>query len=473
MIRNASQGVIRISEKNPHYFEYKGREILLITSAEHYGAVVNRKFDYIKYLDMLAEYGLNYTRIYPGSIIEPAGCWMPEDTLAPEADAITPWARSDVPGYIAGGNKFDLDQWDPEYFDRLRDFLRQADQRGVIVEICFFNCLHDNYWEYSPLHKDANIQGVGECDYVGFQTLDDKALVREQLKYVEKIIAETNDFDNILYEFVDEPTNVLTPSHKAYHWIEKQVETAIDTENLLPKKHMLAQQLEIGVDFACDDRVAMVVTQYIGLCWRQVGGVPALNACYGYNKPIELNETAYLGAWIKEESNDVVAISRLEAWEFMVGGGAGFNQLNGYFLASNPSGEREINRKILSGLRNLRSFLEGFEFIKMTRDTETVSKSSIGAVVNVISEKGRQYAMYIHHSFPKLGSGSCYEPSYGEYQPILTLKLERGNYTVTFIEPATLIVLETVTVSSNGEETKVSCPRYTLDLAIKITANGN
>ena len=468
LFRNSSPGVVGVSEKNPHYFQYKGKEILLITSAEHYGAIINRRFDYVKYLDMLAEYGLNYTRIYPGAIIEPTDYWMSEDMMAPGEDAIAPWYRSEEPGYICGGNKFDLSQWDMEYFARLRNFLVEANKRDIIVEICFFNCLHEKYWVCSPLHKDANIQGVGDCDHVTFQTLDNEPLVREQMKYVEKIIVETNDFDNIIYEFCDEPTTALTHSHKAYHWIEKQIETAIETESRLPKKHILAQQLEIGVDFACDDRVAVIVTQYISLCWRQVGGVPALNSCYCYNKPIELNETAYIGSWIKENQHDVVAISRLEAWEFMVGGGAGFNQLNGYFVPSNPSGENEYNRKILTGLRNLRTFLESFDFVKMTRDRETVRKSSIGANINMISEKGRQYAMYIHHSFPVFDTGSYYEPNYGEYEPTLTLRLEKGDYTVTFVEPATLKTLKEIAVKSDGKDILLAFPRYTLDLAIKI-----
>jgi len=470
LFRSSSPGVFGVSEKNPHYFHYKGKEILLITSGEHYGAIISSHFDYVKYLDMLAEYKCNYTRIYPGAMVEPPYVWMSEDMMAPGEHTIVPWARSNEPGYIGGGNKFDLNRWDTDYFARLRDFLIEADKRDIIVEICFFNCMQEKYWEYSPLHKDANIQGVGDCDRVTVQTLDNEPLVREQMRYIEKLIVETNDFDNILYEFVDEPTTALTHSHKAYLWIDKQIETAIATESKLPKKHLLAQQLEIGVDFACDDRVAVIVTQYISLCWRQVGGVPALNSCYVYNKPIELNETAYIGSWVKENQHDVVALSRLEAWEFMVGGGASFNQLNGYFVPSNPSGENEFNRKILAGLRQLRTFLESFDFVKMTRDRETVRKSSIGASVNMISEKGRQYAMYIHHSFPVFSNGSYYEPSYGGYEPVLTLRLEKGDYTVTFIEPATLRTLKEVAVKSDGGETMLPCPRYDLDLAVKIIA---
>ena len=56
MVRNASETVIRISDENPHYFQYKGKEILLITSAEHYGAVVSRQFDYVKYLHYVKQY---------------------------------------------------------------------------------------------------------------------------------------------------------------------------------------------------------------------------------------------------------------------------------------------------------------------------------------------------------------------------------------------------------------------------------
>jgi len=474
MIRNASQGVIRISETNPHYYEYKGREILLITSAEHYGAVISKKFDYVKYFDMLAEYGLNYTRIYPGAFVEPAGYWMPEDTMAPGEDVIVPWARSDTPGYFGGGNKFDLSKWDEAYFARLRDFLAEAEKHGIIVEICLFNCLHnDLFWRCSPLHKDANIQGVGDCDFVTYQTLDNEALAREQLKYVEKIIMETNSFDNILYEFVDEPTTAFTVSRKAYLWIDKLIDTAIAAESTLPKQHMLAQQLEIGVDFADDDRAAVIVTQYISVSWRQIGGVPALNNCYAYKKPIELNETGYVGSWITEKTHNLLDLSRLEAWEFMVGGGAGFNQLNGYFLVSNPAGENETNRKLLAGLRNLRSFLEGFDYVKMTRDSEAVRKVSIGASINTISEKGRQYAIYMHHSFPVLGNGgSFYEPAYGRYAPGITLLLEKGEYTASFIEPETLHVLKEIQVVSDGEEIAVECPPYKLDMAVKITASG-
>ena len=95
---------IRVHPENPHYYLFDGQLTILITSAEHYGAVINKDFCYLPYLDALASYGLNYTRIYPGYLIEPEHKFIRDNTLAPRPDALVlPWARSDAPGYALGG----------------------------------------------------------------------------------------------------------------------------------------------------------------------------------------------------------------------------------------------------------------------------------------------------------------------------------------------------------------------------------
>jgi hypothetical protein len=72
---------IALNPANHHYFIFRNSPEILITSAEHYGAVVNGEFDYIKYLDALKAYGLNYTRIYPGALFEPEGKFIAGNTL--------------------------------------------------------------------------------------------------------------------------------------------------------------------------------------------------------------------------------------------------------------------------------------------------------------------------------------------------------------------------------------------------------
>ena len=111
---------------NPHYFLWCDRPTILISSGEHYGAVLNRSFDYKKYLDTLASYGFNHTRIFCGLYVEDNGSTHegPQcgNTLdPPEGQLLCPFARSDVPGYPKGGNKFDLSRWNTAFFARLRD----------------------------------------------------------------------------------------------------------------------------------------------------------------------------------------------------------------------------------------------------------------------------------------------------------------------------------------------------------------
>ena len=41
-----------------------------------------------------------------------------------------------------GGNKFDL-KWDPEYFERLKDFVAQTGKRGIVVELVLFCTMYE------------------------------------------------------------------------------------------------------------------------------------------------------------------------------------------------------------------------------------------------------------------------------------------------------------------------------------------
>ena len=98
---------IKLHPDNPHYFLFNGQPTILITSAEHYGGVVNKDFDYVTYFDALKSYGLNYTRIYPGALFEPMGKFIerqhawpqtgkPDRALGPQQCAGLPGLRQQV-----------------------------------------------------------------------------------------------------------------------------------------------------------------------------------------------------------------------------------------------------------------------------------------------------------------------------------------------------------------------------------------
>jgi hypothetical protein len=464
----ANAQTISIDPTNPHYYFFRGKPTVLVTSAEHYGAVINGEFDYVKYLDALQAYGLNYTRIYPGYLFEPMGKYMPGNTLGVKpAKLILPWARSNQPGYLLSGNKFDLDQWNPAYFDRLKDFIIQAGKRGIVVEICFFNAQYDDTWPLSPLYHENNIQGIGHDDYRDAQTLKEPALVEREAAYVRKIVQEVNGFDNVILEVCDEPSN-FTPIEEAGPWVGHMLEVTHDAEANLPRKHLIGQEVQGPVDgpidFSGNAFNLIVVTQYL---WHtghdEMGGLQGLDREYRHSKPIEQNETNYYPLY----TGDKIGASRVEAWEFMVGGGASFNQLNGLFTPEDPTGNTPENAKLLGALRSLKNFIESFRFVDMAPDRGfVVSGFDRATHYRGMSQYGKQYALYIHHS--EGGGDHAYTVTPGEYREHLVLNLAPGNYKAEWIDPASYSTLSTEEFKQTGALRVIDTPTYTIDIALRI-----
>lgn len=460
---------ISVHPDNPHYYLFRGKPTLLITSAEHYGAVINREFDYVRYLDTLAQYRLNYTRIYPGALIEREEDFIAGNTLAPRRGALLlPWARSTEPGYELGGNKFDLDRWDEEYFARLRDFLVEASKREILVEICFFNAQYPNNWHIQALSQRSNIQGIGTGDHISFQTMHDPLLVERQIDFVRQIVLQVNAFDNVILEICDEPGIGGTPANEYHAWISHLIDVVIKTEAEHPNRHLIAQQVQGDLgdkgDFSADPRVDIVVGQY---AWhddgKQFGGIQLLETDYEHAKPIELNETAYYPVWYTEDRE---AASRVEAWEFVIGGGASFNQLNGMFTIFNPTGSDSNNHKVLTALLNLRNFIESFDFIRMKRDTSTVCAGvPAGARAQCISQSGQQYAFYIHHSIHRINR---FVTQPGIYQEHLVFDLPRGQYAVEWHSPESGLIVARESLKHFSGQTTLITPFYVTDIALRI-----
>ncbi len=81
---------IALHPDNPHYFLFRGKPTILVTSGEHYGAVLNLDFDFIPYLDELASHGFNQTRTFSGTYREVPGSFrIQHNTLAPRARTVT------------------------------------------------------------------------------------------------------------------------------------------------------------------------------------------------------------------------------------------------------------------------------------------------------------------------------------------------------------------------------------------------
>src|SRR3954451_10460727 len=234
---------LALHPKNPHYLLYRGKPTVLVTSGEHYGAVINTEFEYGKYLETLAADGLNLTRTWAGPYCEPPGAFnIADNTLAPKAGkVIFPWARTETPGYANGGNKFDLAKWDEAFITRLKAFVASAGKVGVVVEVNLFCPFYeDAMWKLSPFHETNNVNGLGKVPRTDVYTLDKHGgLLKIQEEMVRKIVGELKDFDNLYYEICNEPYF----GGVTLAWQHHIADVIVDTEKQLGVKHLISQNI--------------------------------------------------------------------------------------------------------------------------------------------------------------------------------------------------------------------------------------
>lgn len=460
--------VIRLHPDNPKYMQYEGKPTVLVTAGEHYGAVINLDYNYTPYLDMLQEFNLNLTRVFSGAYLENEQFidWMKlSNTLAPRPMRfLTPWKRSTETGYANGGNKFDLDQWDETYFERLKDFIGQADSRGIVVEYVFFSQMYNEaMWNLSPMNFSNNINSVGTCTWDRFTTQSDEALIKYQESLARKIVTELNQYDNVYYEICNEPnSNALEEAGVLWH--NRLIEVVLSVEAELHKKHMIAVDYDNPYMIRhIHPAVSITNTHYTwGDGW--VGAMSLLENFYDQPRVLALDET--IGFPIHLSATE----GRLEAWEALVGGCAVYNHLSWAYTPDDPAGETNANRAFLSQLRTLKKFMESFDLPKMSADRGVLAKGVYeDAHFRALVEEGRQYAIYVHHGKRNRKSADTgYEAVEGEHELQLGLWIPKGKYTVEWVLPETGAVLEKKAVEHSCGIMKLNSPVYSIDIALKI-----
>jgi hypothetical protein len=412
---------IRLHPRNPHYFLFRGRALALVTSGEHYGAVMNTAFDFGRYLDTLQSDGLNLTRLFPGIYRELPGksFGIQRNTMAPEEGKyLAPWARSGTPGYAGGGNKFDLSRWDEAYFQRLHAFLREASQRGIVVEISLFSSHYgEQQWKLSVLHPDNNVNGTEPpADWKQVHTLQNGNLLPVQERYVRKLVQAANEFDNVIFELQNEPWSdrpvlegvqnpyLFLPAREQFPnsieraddlslaWQARVAEWIASEEAKLPNKHLIAQNYS---NFGLPVKNVIAGVSLLNFHYA----FPlAVSANYGLNKAIGYDESGFLG-----QSDDVY---RRQAWNFLLSGGSSFDGLDYSFTAGHedgadvapngPGGGSPTFRRQLGILSRL---LRDFPLTEMKPDSNLVQRAG-ETYPHAMSSAAGRYAIYFDGNGP-------------------------------------------------------------------------
>jgi len=201
---------LSICPDNSNYFVYKGKPVLLISSSEHYFALVNQKFDYASYIEYLQSRGFNVATVMSGIFLEPKGESQWEDL-------VIPWQRSSEEGYKYGGNKFDLSKWNEYYFARLEEFVAYACERDIFVKYIFFTpFFNDHKWHATPLNPMNNVNREFEkINPFDVYTLDKHlGLLDLQKELIKKVTQRLKNYPNVIYEVTFDGS----PNWNNYDW---------------------------------------------------------------------------------------------------------------------------------------------------------------------------------------------------------------------------------------------------------------
>jgi hypothetical protein len=450
----AAGAPLALHPENPHYFLFRGKPEVLVGSTEHYGAVINLDFDYVRYLDTLRRDKLNLTRTWAGPYRElPKTFGISDNTLAPrEGRYLAPWAS-------AGGNKYDLSKWNDAFFTRLKDFVAQASRRGIVVEVNLF-CLYydDSLWQASPLYVKNNVNGVGAIpDRLAPTTSPDLQLSQVQDAFVRKVVTELRDFDNIYYEIANEAYD-----REVWKWQRHISQVIADTEAGFSALHLISHNYQNGsvkVEDP-DPRVSIFNFHYS----RPPESV-ALNG--GLNRVIGNNEDGFDGT--------ADAPYRIQAWDFLMAGGALYDHLDYSFTAGHEDGTAPVPDQQPGGgsatLRRQLSFLLDFmhslDLVHLKPAPELVTAKESGSSIRTLAGK-KEYAIYVHHGRPVKDGKPPYVVASGPQSIHLSVKLPAGRYEAVWLDSKTGQSVKRERFQHPGGEASLGSPVYEQDVALRI-----
>ena len=205
---------IRPYLQNPRYWQYKGKPVLLLGGSEDDNLF--QVPDLKEHLDLLASVGGNTIR----------------NTMSARADkGFEVRAFKKLPD-----GRYDLNQWNEEYWRRLEAMLELTHERDIIVqiEVWAFHDFNKGKWERNPWRPAKNVNygpanttlkdsygNIGRKAHDFFFSVpklkNDPIVLRFQQKFVDKILSHSLRYGHVLYCI----TNEIHPNYSpewGWYW---------------------------------------------------------------------------------------------------------------------------------------------------------------------------------------------------------------------------------------------------------------
>ena len=491
---------ICIHPDNPKLFLFRGAPRVLVTATEHYGAVMNRPFRFERYLDDAADKRMTLTRLFC-LFRELQSPMNPYSTCKPESpDYVAPFRRTG-PGTAQDGQpKFDLEQWNPEFFERLHRFLSLASGDGIVVEVVLLsNTYEPRIWALNPLHAGNNINGLPEIDWTDYNTMRHPAVFDHQVAHVRKIIQETNRYDNVIYEICNEPGGGFPGAANAPTadevdlWQSELAKVIHETEARLPNQHLIAgheafvyQPWDHKTAKSFKDSFVDVVNIHplpgitygdksydMGAFMSKQLRLRALRdyclATYPEGKPLNLDEDNAASQYKDVEG---WTIHRKRAWTALFCG-AHYDYIDFSIINYCETGTAASREHIRSWFKYLSGFIHSIDLVRARPLRGRLTEQPEHTCESVLAVEGEDYCIYLADD-RELGEAGAGQPITGD----IALDLPPGSYRVRMFSPVTGSYLGGRRVDVGGRTegsrlrvglVRMKTPRFRHDLAIRIT----
>ncbi len=410
--QTASMGPLKVCASNPRYFcDPQGNPVYLTGShtwsdLKEVDSTTNppAPFDYTAWLDFLQAHNHNFMRGWTWELSK----YTYDGTM--NYSSPFPWPRTGPGTALDGQPKFDLSQFNQAYFDRIRNEVIEAGQRGIYVSIMLFEghgvqeSLAPWCWNGHPFNINNNINGIngdpnGDGRGTEIDTLQIPAVTAIQEAYVKKMIDTLNDLDNVLWEVANEAGSYST------QWQYHMINFIKSYEATKPKQH------PVGMTF-----------QYAGGSTSTLFASPADWISPGTDMPYQTNPPAADGSKVVIVDTDHLGGAwgdRTWIWKCFARG------LNPIVMDPYLEGGGNEGERVAMG--------ETLTYAKKMDLGSDVPRGDLSSTGYALANPGKEYLVY------QPGSGSSFSVS-----------LAAGTYSYEWFNTATNSVAATGTVTSNG-----------------------
>ena len=493
---------IRIHPDNPKLFEFRGKPLVLLTPTEHYGAVINRPFRFERYLRDVADKRITLTRLFT-LFREQQTPVNPASTCKPESpDFVSPYLRTGPGRSCDQELRYDLDQPNQEYYERLHGFLSLASELGVVVEVVLLsNTYGDRVWELNPLHADNNVNDMPHIDWREYMSMRHEALFRRQTEHVRQITEEINRYDNVIIEICNEPGGYRIsgqgqPSMSETNaWLDALIHEVRSTEERLGRSHLVA-----GQECLAEQPFVQPLDRTVGAMDYDVANVHPLHAtllrgrlyelgpfmskqlclreyqrfcldAYSERKPVNIDEDNVASQY---RDHDGWIIHRKRAWVAALCG-AHYDYIDFSIQPWLEEGTDASQRAIRLWFRHLSSFVHDLDLVA-GRPLPSVATGTpdhtVAVVFGVLADSVTDLAVYIADARELSGARDLFsEPVHGAGEPIngqLQLSLPPGEYTARRYDPESGNYQESSAISGGSQPAAISVTNLVHDCVLRI-----